>query len=67
MKRRKTRTERRVEAGYPVLTANDAAEYLADILPQLALIAKTSGLSEIGEMVTEVSGAAEKERSARKA
>lgn len=36
----------------PILSPEDAADYLADILPQLALIANNSGLAEIADMVS---------------
>ncbi|VAV87001.1 hypothetical protein MNBD_ALPHA06-2026 [hydrothermal vent metagenome] len=41
--------------GLPVITHEDAAEYLADILPQLAAIAQKSGLTDLGEKVAEAS------------
>ncbi|VAV90445.1 hypothetical protein MNBD_ALPHA06-625 [hydrothermal vent metagenome] len=47
-------------SGLPIITHHDAAEYLADILPQLAAIAKKSGLTDLGEKVTEASSFAVK-------
>jgi len=44
----------------PVLSSTDAAEYLAEILPQLANIANKSGLSEIGNIMELATGFAQK-------
>ncbi len=50
----------------PVITAKDAAEYLADILPQLALIAERSGLGDVGAIVAKASSAAANKGKAEK-
>ncbi|PHR56764.1 MAG: hypothetical protein COA47_12605 [Robiginitomaculum sp.] len=35
----------------PLISAHDAADYLSEILPQLAEIALNSGLAELGELM----------------
>ncbi|MBL4595546.1 MAG: hypothetical protein JKX99_03095 [Robiginitomaculum sp.] len=53
--RQNTETEDATNQSFPMLTRQDAADYLADILPQLAVIATRSGLVELGEMVRSAS------------
>ncbi len=40
-----------ISSSMPIVTSRDAAEYLAEILPQLAIMANKSGLPEIGNMM----------------